>query len=388
MKMSHWMPAMLKAAGVSAVIIAAGYCECSAAETKAAPTKPTEVKAPAKPAVDVWAPLPDVVATINGKPVTKAELIASILAQTPDGKVPEELTPEIVATAAPSLVRDYVNLKLLEEAQLKSGIKPNKAEAKALMEAQLKEMPKDQVEIIKKQLAMQGKTIDQLIDEQASSPAFQKMAAMRIFLDRTVVKNVTISDEEVKKFYEEHKQQFTTPADDANVIRASHILVKVDAKASEADKKAALAKAEGLQKQAKADPSKFADLASKNSDCPSSANGGSLGPFGPGQMVPEFDKAARDLKPGEVSGVVKTQFGYHVILREPAQKEKVMPLDDNTKAELKNYLLSQKQQKLMMDYMEKLQKENKVVILVKAQAPKAPAPAAAPKAPAAKKADK
>jgi len=393
MKMSNWMPALLKVAGVGAVIVAAGCCKCSAAEAAPAPAKAPEVKAEAKPSekapevkkVDVWASLPEVVATIDGKPVTKSELIASVLAQTPDGKVPEELTPEVVAAAAPTLVKDYINYKLLEAEQLKSGIKPNKADAKALMESQFKEMPQEQQELIKKQLAMQGKSLDQIVEEQASNEAFQKMAAMRLFLDRTVVKDASVSDEEVKKFYEENKKQFTTPADDPSIVRASHILVKVDEKASDADKKAALTKAEGLLKQAKADPSKFADLASKNSDCPSSANGGSLGAFGPGQMVPEFDKAARELKPGEISGLVKTQFGYHIIKRDPVQPEQVTPFDQ-VKAELKSYLLAQKQQKLMQDYLEKLQKDNKVVILVKA-----PAPAAAPKAPAApaeKKADK
>ena len=59
----------------------------------------------------------------------------------------------------------------------------------------------------------------------------------------------------------------------------------------------------------------FADLAKEHSSCPSGASGGDLGSFGPGQMVPEFDQAVFNLKPGAVSGVVETQFGYHIIKR-------------------------------------------------------------------------
>ena len=59
----------------------------------------------------------------------------------------------------------------------------------------------------------------------------------------------------------------------------------------------------------------FADLAKEHSSCPSGASGGDLGSFGPGQMVPEFDQAVFNLEPGAISGVVETQFGYHIIKR-------------------------------------------------------------------------
>ncbi len=86
-------------------------------------------------------------------------------------------------------------------------------------------------------------------------------------------------------------------------IKASHILVENEHEAQDLVKKIA----EG---------SKFEDLAKQFSTCPSGKSGGSLGKFGKGQMVAPFEVAAFALKPGEVSGPVRTQFGYHLIKRE------------------------------------------------------------------------
>lgn len=98
------------------------------------------------------------------------------------------------------------------------------------------------------------------------------------------------------------------------MVKASHILIKTDA-----DEKAALKKIKELKAQldkvpAKDVEAKFAELAKANSACPSSAKGGNLGEFGPGQMVKEFDAAAFKLPVGKVSDPVKTQFGYHLLL--------------------------------------------------------------------------
>lgn len=85
-------------------------------------------------------------------------------------------------------------------------------------------------------------------------------------------------------------------------VTASHILVDQEHEVQDLQKKLAAGE-------------KFEDLAKQFSKCPSGARGGSLGSFGPGQMVAPFEKAAFALKPGEVSGPVKTQFGYHLIKR-------------------------------------------------------------------------
>ncbi|MEX0695031.1 MAG: peptidylprolyl isomerase [Rhodospirillales bacterium] len=96
----------------------------------------------------------------------------------------------------------------------------------------------------------------------------------------------------------------------ANEIRASHILVSTDAR----EKDDALATTEALHKKI-TDGAEFADVAREASDCPSGSRGGDLGHFGRGAMVPEFEEAAFALDVNALSGVVETNFGYHLILR-------------------------------------------------------------------------
>lgn len=124
------------------------------------------------------------------------------------------------------------------------------------------------------------------------------------------------TEEEVEGFYGQHKAEFVSEEQ----VLAQHILVKTEG-LDEADKAQALEKIKAIRKRivnagdAGEVGQAFCNEARENSDCPSGAQGGSLGWFGHGQMVPEFDKAAFALKCGEVSDVIETQFGYHVILK-------------------------------------------------------------------------
>ena len=123
-----------------------------------------------------------------------------------------------------------------------------------------------------------------------------------------LLKVVPPTDEEIKKFYEENKAKFGA----AETCHARHILIKSEKDDSAETKKAKKAKIDGLSKQIK-DGGDFAKLAKENSDCPSKAQGGDLGAFSRGQMVPAFEKVAFGLKTNEVSDVVETDFGYHII---------------------------------------------------------------------------
>ena len=130
--------------------------------------------------------------------------------------------------------------------------------------------------------------------------------------------------------------------------RASHILVKTEEDAQRIMKRLA-------------DGEDFAAVAKRFSSCPSRKNGGDLGWFDKGQMVPEFEKAAAALKLGELSDVVESPFGYHIIKvidRKPADTVKFADVKDK----IEDYLKSQKAQKPMSDYVEKIKKEVKVEI--------------------------
>lgn len=125
-------------------------------------------------------------------------------------------------------------------------------------------------------------------------------------LDQEV--NVTAADEaECRAFYEQNPASFQQ----GESASASHILFSLENGAVESLVKA---KAEGILAQVKANPDHFAALAKDHSTCPSGQEGGALGQFGRGQMVPEFENAVFSTAPGEIAPeLVETQFGYHII---------------------------------------------------------------------------
>jgi peptidyl-prolyl cis-trans isomerase D len=126
----------------------------------------------------------------------------------------------------------------------------------------------------------------------------------------TVARGITVPEAELRKYYDENVSRYTQ----AEERRASHILVKADKDAPAADRAAARAKADKLLAEARANPARFAELARTGSDDPgSAAAGGDLGFFGRGAMVKPFEDAAFAMKPGEISPVVETDYGFHVI---------------------------------------------------------------------------
>lgn len=126
----------------------------------------------------------------------------------------------------------------------------------------------------------------------------------------TLKARVSVSEDELRRSYKENIQRYSTPEE----RRASHILIKAEASASAEQKKAARAKAEQLLAQLQKNSAQFAELARKNSDDPGSgANGGDLDFFGRGDMVKSFEDAAYALKPGQLSGLVESEFGFHII---------------------------------------------------------------------------
>ncbi len=131
-----------------------------------------------------------------------------------------------------------------------------------------------------------------------------------VFSSDALQSQVAVDDAEVSKYYEEHQSEFGTQEQ----RQASHILITVSAQASDADKKAAKAKAEEVLQKVKQSPGNFAALAKQYSQDPgSAANGGDLGMFGHGTMVKPFEEAVYKLKVGETSDLVQSDFGFHII---------------------------------------------------------------------------
>ena len=150
----------------------------------------------------------------------------------------------------------------------------------------------------KKALAAQG------ISEADFRKELEKGARVNMLVNQACAHVADPTEDEVTAFYEAHKSEYVEP----HQVLCQHILVK-------GSNDAALDKIKEIRERIVNDKADFAEEAKKHSDCPSGAQGGSLGWFGRGMMVPEFDKAAFEMKKGEVSGVVTTEFGYHIIYK-------------------------------------------------------------------------
>jgi len=150
------------------------------------------------------------------------------------------------------------------------------------------------------------------------------------------------SFEEIENYYKSFSEEFWEP----RKVHARHILIKVDQNASEAEKAEAKKKAEEILAQIKGGKP-FELMASIYSqDSATNTKGGDLGFFSPGQMIKEFEVAAFSLKPGEVSNIVKTKLGFHIIKVEEIKEEGIKPLEE-VKEEIREHLLKERAQERM-----------------------------------------
>ena len=140
----------------------------------------------------------------------------------------------------------------------------------------------------------------------------EQVNAEYVVLDsNAIASHIPVSDADIKSYYEQNAKHYGTEEQ----RRASHILIKADKNAPEAEKSAAKKKAEQLLAQVRKSSSDFAKVAKENSQDPGSAErGGDLDFFGKGMMVKPFEDAAFKLKKGEISDVVQSDFGYHIIM--------------------------------------------------------------------------
>lgn len=155
---------------------------------------------------------------------------------------------------------------------------------------------------------------------------------------------VTITDDELLEYYNENKESFLEPEQ----VHARHILVETEEEAN------------NLLLQLKEGITDFAEMAKEKSIGPSAPSGGDLGFFARGQMVKEFEDAAFSLKPGEISDVVQTQFGYHIIKCEE-KKEEYSPTFEEAKERIDNTLKYQRENEVISTLISKLREEAVIV---------------------------
>jgi peptidyl-prolyl cis-trans isomerase C len=256
----------------------------------------------------------DVLAKVGTKEITKSEVQAYA------GLYPEQQQALIKADPRMEevLVRNLVSIMVVSDVAKKKGLEKDPT--------------------IRKQ-------IDIMINEYLA----------RTYIQKEILGKIKLTDKDYEEYYNTHKKEFENP----EMVRARHILVAVKPNATEEEKKAALKKAEDIREKATKGED-FAKLASEYSDDPGSkAKGGDLGFFTAGSMVGKFEQAAFTLKPGEISPVVETEFGYHIIKVEERKAAEQQPYDA-VKEQVIAKATQAVQQERLNAFLEKAMKDAKV----------------------------
>ncbi|CAH2030651.1 peptidylprolyl isomerase [Trichlorobacter ammonificans] len=280
---------------VFTVLLAAALMALSVAGVTAADKKPAAAKATEKSKG-----LPDPVARVNGVAIPAADLNKALTAfkSSPQGaQVPAERESEVQKFLLNQLIAGELMYQLAKTSPLNGQEAKVDEHVKGLKETRFKNE-----EEFAKALKEQGMT------EKDLRELVRRNLVIDAYIEKMIVPKQTVTAAEVQTFYDKNPESFLQPEQ----MRASHILITVDPKATADERSTARAKINELLKQAQAGAD-FAKLAQDNSGCPSSKQGGDLGYFSKGQMVKPFEDAAFALKPGEISGVVETQFGFHII---------------------------------------------------------------------------
>ena len=258
----------------------------------------------------------------------------------------------------------------LERSQIKKQVLENLIARELLyQESQTKGIKVDQKEIEAQVTALKGRFPSEVEFKNALSTMnlteadlrfqFERDLAIRKLLDDQIGGKITVSEKESKAYYDNNLESFKKPEQ----VRASHILIKVDPGAEEAKKAEARTKIESVQAKLKKGED-FGALAKEYSEGPSGPKGGDLGFFGRGQMVKPFEEAAFSMKPGQVSGMVETRFGYHLIMVAERTPESTLSYEE-VKDRLEQYLKQQKVQEAIAAYVETLQGKAKIERFVK-----------------------
>ncbi|MBW1997433.1 MAG: peptidylprolyl isomerase [Deltaproteobacteria bacterium] len=191
-----------------------------------------------------------------------------------------------------------------------------------------------------------------LTEEEVGFQIRKGLSIQRLISER--FDKIVVSEEEARAFFDKNPQMFKEP----EKVRASHILVKVGPGMDEAKKAEARKKIEKARERLSKGED-FAQVAREVSEGPSRTKGGDLGYFKRGQMVKPFEDASFAMKPGEVSGIVETRFGFHIIKVTERKPEKIVSFEE-VKEKLREYLKSRKVQKGVDQLVASLKEKAKI----------------------------
>ena len=293
--------------------------------------------------------LPEVVARVNGQQITRADVIersSALRAQMAQAGAPEPPADEAFYR---EMVDQLIGAHLLYFEAQRQGLVPSDAEMKEKV-AQLKaRFPSE--EVFRQQLAAQGASEAKLTSDLARTLAVQRVT-------EAIRGGAKPTEQEMRAFYDENLDQMRRPPQ----VRVRHVLIAIPRQATPEQKQAAKTEAEQVLAQIRAGGD-FAALAAQHSDDPGSKVQGGLLPWmARGEAVPQFEEAAFALQQGQVSGVVESPFGFHVLRLEEQRPAATVPYEE-AKGQIEDVLARRRGRDLVRDRVAALRQQAKVEVL-------------------------
>ena len=279
---------------------------------------------------------PDVVAQVNATEISKTELLRraeALKSQLPPSEAGEGFYQRVLS--------DIIDSELLYQAVETNGLAPTDAEVDAELDSQKQRFGGEAA--FDSALKQQGLSVDDFKLDLKKEIGIQRL------VDRDFMPQLTATEEAKKTFYDENQESMQQPAQ----FKAAHILISVD-KSATPEQKAELKKKAGSIRNMLEVGQDFAELAAKNSGDPGSKNnGGELGWMSEGQTVPPFEAAMKSLEPGELSELVETRFGYHIIKLQERRGSGALPYEE-VEERIEEFLKQRGLQELMQQELELL----------------------------------
>jgi peptidyl-prolyl cis-trans isomerase C len=305
----------------------------------------------------------DIAVIINGVEIPESEIDKLIKPQLEmlakqSAQMPPNFAEQYEKQFREQAIEQTIRRHLLDEKIKEANITITDEEVMSTIEkiAASQEEPLS-LEEFKKKMAEYGQSFDEIKEEVREGLARNK------FMQAHWAGKINVTEEDAQKYYQENPEKFETPEQ----VGASHILIKpvftdpnIDPNANPNEAKAkARAEAEDLLKQIK-EGADFAELAKSHSDCPSAPKGGDLGFFPRGQTTPAFENTAFELGVGQISDVVETEYGYHII-KVTDHKDANTTSFEQAKDDIIKQLIQEKQSEIAEDYIESLKAKANIV---------------------------
>ena len=258
----------------------------------------------------------------------------------------QAIRPDMMMEARKMLLENLIDRELLYQQSRVKGISIKDAEVNEQFDRLKKQYPNEQ--------SFKDSMAEDHLTEDTVKSRIRMNLAVQEFVEKEFGGKVDVTEAEAKAFYDGHPEYFTEP----ETIRASGILIKVDMKSDAVKKEEARKKLEDIQKRGKKGED-FAILAKDFSQDASAAQGGDLGTIPRGRMPKALDDAAFSLKPGEVSNVVETELGFHLIKVHEKKPEVAVPFKE-VEEKIRQYLTNQKLKQRVDQYLIEVKKTAKI----------------------------